>query len=47
MLCLCFNVTQSTNLDCPGGELFYHLRKLKKLSESEAKFYFVEILLAF
>jgi serum/glucocorticoid-regulated kinase 2 len=28
---------------CAGGELFYHLRKLKRLSESDAKFYFVEI----
>ncbi|CAK62365.1 unnamed protein product (macronuclear) [Paramecium tetraurelia] len=28
---------------CAGGELFYHLRKLKRLNEQDAKFYFVEI----
>ncbi|CAD8051183.1 unnamed protein product [Paramecium sonneborni] len=28
---------------CAGGELFYHLRKLKKLNEKDAKYYFVEI----
>ncbi|CAD8113804.1 unnamed protein product [Paramecium sonneborni] len=28
---------------CAGGELFYHLRKLKRLSEEDAKYYFVEI----
>ncbi|CAD8148565.1 unnamed protein product [Paramecium pentaurelia] len=28
---------------CAGGELFYHLRKLKRLNEQEAKYYFVEI----
>ncbi|CAD8117871.1 unnamed protein product [Paramecium sonneborni] len=28
---------------CAGGELFYHLRKLKRLSEENAKQYFVEI----
>ncbi|CAK72296.1 unnamed protein product (macronuclear) [Paramecium tetraurelia] len=28
---------------CAGGELFYHLRKLKKLNEQDAKYYFVEI----
>ena len=28
---------------CAGGELFYHLRKLHRLSEADAKFYFVEI----
>jgi serine/threonine protein kinase len=26
--------------------LFYHLRKQKRLKETEAKFYFVELLLA-
>jgi len=30
---------------CTGGELFYHLSRLKSLSEEEAKFYFAEILL--
>jgi serum/glucocorticoid-regulated kinase 2 len=30
---------------CTGGELFYHLSKLKRLSEHAAKFYFAEILL--
>ncbi|CAD8155093.1 unnamed protein product [Paramecium pentaurelia] len=28
---------------CAGGELFFHLRKLKRLSEENAKYYFVEI----
>lgn len=31
-------------LDCPGGELFYQLKKVKKMKEEEAKFYFLEIL---
>jgi len=31
---------------CPGGELFYFLHRVGKLTESQAKFYFVEILLA-
>ncbi|CAK55725.1 unnamed protein product (macronuclear) [Paramecium tetraurelia] len=26
-----------------GGELFYHLRKLKRLNEQEAQYYFVEV----
>ncbi|CAD8167937.1 unnamed protein product [Paramecium pentaurelia] len=30
---------------CAGGELFYHLRKLKRLSEQDAKIYFAEICL--
>ena len=30
---------------CTGGELFYHLSRLKMLKEEEAKFYFAEILL--
>lgn len=28
---------------CSGGELFYHLRRQGRLSEKDAKFYFVEI----
>jgi|JI8StandDraft_1071087.scaffolds.fasta_scaffold781417_2 serine/threonine protein kinase len=35
------------DIDYPGGELFYHLRRIKKMSEAEARFYFTEILLAF
>ena len=31
---------------CPGGELFFHLQNLKRLSEDQAIFYFAEILLA-
>jgi len=31
---------------CPGGELFYHLHNLGRLTERQAKFYFAEILLA-
>lgn len=34
----------SCNLDCSGGELFYRLKEIKRMSEEEAKFYFVEIL---
>ncbi|CAG9314639.1 unnamed protein product [Blepharisma stoltei] len=30
---------------CPGGELFYHLHKLGRFNEKQAKFYFAEILL--
>jgi serum/glucocorticoid-regulated kinase 2 len=30
---------------CTGGELFYHLSRLKRFSEDEARFYFAEILL--
>lgn len=32
-------------LDCPGGELFYQLKKVKKMTEEQAKFYFLEILI--
>mmetsp|Transcript_24154 Transcript_24154/g.4037 ORF Transcript_24154/g.4037 Transcript_24154/m.4037 type:complete len:125 (+) Transcript_24154:202-576(+) len=31
---------------CPGGELFYHMTKMPKLNESQAKFYFAEIVIA-
>ena len=31
---------------CVGGELFYHLRNVGRLNESQAKFYFAEVLLA-
>lgn len=31
---------------CPGGELFFHLHNLGRLTESQALFYFCEILLA-
>lgn len=30
---------------CAGGELFYHLRRIKRMDEEMAKFYFVEICL--
>ena len=30
---------------CHGGELFYHLRKIKKMNEEQALFYFSEICL--
>ncbi|OMJ88477.1 hypothetical protein SteCoe_9606 [Stentor coeruleus] len=30
---------------CPGGELFFHLHNLGRLTEDQAKFYFAEILL--
>lgn len=31
---------------CQGGELFFHLRKLKRLNETMAKFFFVQVCLA-
>lgn len=31
---------------CPGGELFYHLHRLGRLTEDQARFYFAEITLA-
>lgn len=30
---------------CPGGELFYHLRRLKRLPEASARIYFIELCL--
>ena len=33
-------------LDCPGGELFFLLKRLKCMNEESAKFYFIQILLA-
>lgn len=26
---------------CPGGEIFYHLKKFKKMNEEDTKFYFI------
>lgn len=31
---------------CPGGELYDLLNKVQRLTESEAKFYFAELVLA-
>jgi serum/glucocorticoid-regulated kinase 2 len=33
-------------LDCPGGELFNQLKKVRKMTEDQAKFYFLEILIS-
>lgn len=30
---------------CPGGELFYYLKKNKRMSEDKARFYFIELCL--
>lgn len=30
---------------CTGGEVFFHLNRLRRFSEAQAKFYFAEILL--
>jgi len=30
---------------CPGGELFFKLKKIKRMQEDEARFYIVEICL--
>jgi len=30
---------------CTGGEIFFHLNRLKQFTEKDAKFYFAEILL--
>lgn len=38
------NVIIYGSLDCPGGELFNRLKTVKKMSEEEARFYFLEIL---
>jgi serine/threonine protein kinase len=46
ILCLCFNVILSFMLDCPGGELFNQLKKVRKMTEDQAKFYFLEILIS-
>lgn len=32
-------------VDCPGGELFYLLKRKVTLSEDHARFYFIQILL--
>lgn len=32
---------------CTGGEMFFHLGRVLKFSEDDAKFYFAELLLAF
>jgi len=31
---------------CPGGELFYHIQKIKRFNELAAKFYAAQIILA-
>lgn len=31
---------------CSGGELFYLLKKVKRMKESQARFYFLEVLAA-
>lgn len=33
------------DIDCPGGELFYYLRKVRRMSEEDARYCFVEILM--
>ena len=30
---------------CAGGELFYHLRRIKRMTEDQARYYFMEICL--
>lgn len=42
--CMVFECTPLLMLDCPGGELFYLLKKVKMMSENMAKFYFLQIL---
>jgi serine/threonine protein kinase len=37
-------VYESFYVDCPGGELFYLLKRVKMMSEEMAKFYFLQIL---
>lgn len=36
---------QLSHSDCPGGELFYYLRKIRRMTEDEARYCFVEILM--
>lgn len=45
----CFSTKNYLNLVldfCPGGELFFHITKNKRLPESVAKFYIAEVILA-
>ena len=39
------NFTYKNQEYCNGGEMFFHLRKIKKMSEDQARFYFTEICL--
>jgi serum/glucocorticoid-regulated kinase 2 len=41
---LCARLYLASYVDCPGGELFYYLKSVKRMSEEEARFYFIEIL---
>lgn len=43
-LCFVFDCTSCAYADCPGGELFFYLKKIKRMSEEQARFYFIEIL---
>jgi serine/threonine protein kinase len=48
-LCMAFQTKHKVHLVmefCPGGELFFHLQNVKRLTEEQAIFYFSEILLA-
>ena len=42
--CMVFECKPLLIVDCPGGELFYLLKKVKMMSETMAKFYFLQIL---
>jgi hypothetical protein len=35
------NVLRDVIIDCPGGELFYYLRKIKRMTEDEARYCFI------
>jgi serine/threonine protein kinase len=41
---LCAIVYLIHHLDCPGGELFYYLKSVKRMTEDQARFYFIEIM---
>ena len=43
-VCFVFDCNYYCYLDCSGGELFYHLKKIKRMNEENARFYFIEIL---
>lgn len=43
--CMVFDCTNSVNLDCPGGELFFLLKRIKMMNEGDARFFFLQILM--
>ena len=40
-VCFILDCNFFINSDCPGGELFYYLKTVKRMSEEDARFYFI------